>query len=84
MQVNLIKSETWLDGDSEKICSILNETIKEFVADDERIINIESKTKDSGLVRFWIYTTKITQPVSPVELHIRAQPTDFIVIFGKA
>jgi hypothetical protein len=54
MKVNIIRSESWLDDNFENICSILDETIKDFVDDDERIINIES----SGLSRFWIYTTK--------------------------
>jgi hypothetical protein len=56
--MELVRSETWLRDDFENISSILEETIKEYVSDDEVIVNIESKTNDSGLSRFWIYIEK--------------------------
>jgi len=64
MKVNIIRSETWLDDNFENISLILDEVIKEFVNNDERIINIEMKTDHSGLSRFWIYTTKLRNIVS--------------------
>ena len=57
-EVNIIRSQTWLTDDLEAINSILNEAIEYWVGKDEQIVNIESKTSDSGLSRFWIYTTK--------------------------
>ena len=59
MKVNLIRSSTWLNDNFEDIHRTLDETIKDFVEADDRIINIESKTDTNGLSRFWIYTTKI-------------------------
>jgi len=56
-KVNLIRSETWLNDDFNVIYSTLNDTIKEFVGKDDRIINIEVK-ESGGLKRFWIYTEK--------------------------
>jgi len=57
MDVNIIRSETWLNDNFEEIHSILDETIEEFVDDSKQIINIESKTEANGLSRFWIYIT---------------------------
>lgn len=58
MEVNIIRSETWLNDDIDEISSILEETVKDFIEPNEQIINIESKKNDSGLSRFWIYTMK--------------------------
>ena len=60
-KVNLIRSETWLNDDFNMIHSTLNDTIKEFVSKDDRIINIEVK-ESCGLKRFWIYTEKNKYP----------------------
>ena len=57
MVINLIRSETWLSDNYEYINLILNETIKEFVDDNDDIINIQVKTDSSGLSRFWVYTS---------------------------
>ena len=57
-KVSLIRSETWLTNNFEIINKILEETISEFVRENERIINIEMKTDISGLSRFWIYKEK--------------------------
>ena len=40
-----------------KIQEILDETIADFVPENERIINIEVK-ESNGLYRFWIYSTR--------------------------
>lgn len=54
--VSIIRSETFLSDISIKeINELLEETIREFIVDDERIINIEMKEDRSGLKRFWIY-----------------------------
>ena len=58
IMVKLTRSETWINDDFDNIHNVLDETIKDFVGEDERIINIEVKTSESGLSRFWIYTTK--------------------------
>ena len=56
-KVNIIRSETWLIDDfKNNISQILNETITDFVEDNEKIINIEMITQKNGLSRFWIYT----------------------------
>jgi len=58
-EVNIIRSESWLECDLNTIDKILNKTITELVGDNEKIINIEMKTNLNGLSRFWIYTVKI-------------------------
>lgn len=55
-EINIIRSETWLEDNFEDISLVLAETIKEFVGEKNRIINIEAIKADSGLSRFWIYT----------------------------
>lgn len=44
-------------GDFEMIHNILDETIEDFVAEGDEIINIEEK-EQSGLHRFWIYVKR--------------------------
>jgi len=56
-EVNLIKSESWIRSTIDEQNDILNETIKDFIEDDERIINIQA-IEENGQTRFWIYTTK--------------------------
>jgi len=55
-KINIIRSETWLTDNFENISQILNETISDFVKDEEKIINIEMKIQKNGLSQFWIYT----------------------------
>ncbi|HUW43580.1 MAG TPA: hypothetical protein VMV95_01285 [Bacillota bacterium] len=63
-EILIIRSGTWLGEQKlEIIQQILDETIEDFVK-DERIINIEVKETDSGLMRFWIYLEKINYPNS--------------------
>jgi len=54
-KVGIIRSETWLDDNFEDIGQILEETIAEFIKDNEEIINIQVKEEKSGVSRFWIY-----------------------------
>ena len=56
--IQLTRSETWMGDDFKDIHSILDDTIKEFVGKEDKIINIEVK-ESGGLKRFWIYTEKI-------------------------
>ena len=60
-EVNISRSETWMDDNFNEIQHILHETIDGFVEKDERIINIEAKERN-GLNRFWIYTEKLPLP----------------------
>lgn len=53
-KIELIRSSTWLKDDFKTISDILDETIKDFVPDTAKIINIETKELN-GLNRFWIY-----------------------------
>ena len=53
--VNICRSETWMGDNFIEISTILEQTIKEFMKKDERIINIEVKER-AGLSRFWIYS----------------------------
>lgn len=55
-KIKIIRTETWLDDDIENIDNILNQAIEDFVSDDEVILNIECKTENDQLSRFWIYT----------------------------
>ena len=57
MIVNVTRSETWMNDSVVKIQEILDETIADFVPENERIINIEVK-ESNGLYRFWIYSTR--------------------------
>lgn len=59
-EINLIRSSTWITDNFDDIHRVLDETIKDFVSDDQEIINIESKTSKHGSSRFWIYTKKIS------------------------
>lgn len=58
-KVNIILSESFMVDhvDLTFISEVLDEAIAEFVDNDERIINIETK-ECGGQSRFWIYTTK--------------------------
>jgi len=58
-EINITRSETWLTDDFKSMSELLEETINEFVDADERIINIECKTDETGLSRFWIYSEKL-------------------------
>jgi hypothetical protein len=60
-EVNISRSETWMDDNFNEIQHILHETIDGFVEKGERIINIEAKERN-GLNRFWIYTEKLPLP----------------------
>jgi len=55
MRVNITRSETFATDNIEVIDRILNETIEEWIAKDQKIINIEMKERN-GMHRFWIYT----------------------------
>ena len=57
IDINISRSETWIDDNFEAISSILEDTIKDFIEEDDRIINIEVKERN-GLKRFWIYSEK--------------------------
>lgn len=57
MVVELIRSQTWMDDNFKNITDILDETIREFVSEEYKIINIETKERN-GLTRFWIYIIK--------------------------
>lgn len=57
MEVNIIKSESWLKSGLKEQDGILNEAIKTYVGEDERIINIQM-IEENSLKRFWIYTQK--------------------------
>jgi hypothetical protein len=54
MKVKLIRSSTWIGDDYEAASRTLEETIQEFVFDNDRIINIEVKERN-GASRFWLY-----------------------------
>lgn len=56
-EVTIIKSESWIKAGLKEQDQTLNEAIKTYVEDDERIINIQMVDED-GLKRFWIYTQK--------------------------
>lgn len=58
-KINLCRSGSWVTESVtiEDLNEILNETIRDFVDEDERIINIECK-EENGQGRFWIYSTK--------------------------
>ena len=60
-EVNIYRSETWMDDNFNEIQHILHETIDDFVEKGERIISIEAKERN-GLNRFWIYTEKHATP----------------------
>lgn len=55
VEVDIVFSETWLSADLKQIHMILQNAISDFIGENDRIINIESKIDDSGLSRFWIY-----------------------------
>lgn len=57
-EINIIKSESWLDINFDDLNLVLEEAVNDFV-EDERIINIQLVKESSGLSRFWIYTEKI-------------------------
>lgn len=54
-QINIARSETWMDDNIKDISSILNETVRDFIGKGDKIINIEVKERN-GLYRFWIYS----------------------------
>lgn len=56
-EVTIIKSETWMRAGSREQGEILNETIRDYVENGERIISIQLITV-GGLNRFWLYTQK--------------------------
>jgi len=64
MEINIIRSETWLSDDFESISTILQEAIHDFVDEDDRIINIQMVKDSSGLSRFWIYLQSKKSPES--------------------
>jgi len=55
-EVVIIRSGTWTNDNLDSISDVLDETIRELVPENARIINIETKEK-YGLTRFWIYYT---------------------------
>ncbi len=55
-KISITRSETWILDDFENIHYILDETIKEYLTDEDVIINIQVVTGDDGLSRFWIYS----------------------------
>ena len=61
-KINIIRSQTWLKDDFENITDILEEAIKDFVDENDEIINIESKESENGLSRFWIYVKSKGEP----------------------
>jgi len=66
-KVGIIRSESWLDDNFEDISQILEETITEFVEDNEEIINIQVKKENNGTSRFWIYTKiRLEEQISKV------------------
>jgi len=54
MNVELIRSSTWMSDSIIDIQDVLDETIDACVEDTDTIINIEVKERN-GLSRFWIY-----------------------------
>jgi hypothetical protein len=58
MEVDIVLSETWLSANFRQIHMILQNAISDFIDENDRIINIESKIYDSGLSRFWIYVQR--------------------------
>jgi hypothetical protein len=54
-EINIIRTETWLNDDFDSIHAILEQAIKDFIEEDDRIINIQMVKDSSGLSRFWIY-----------------------------
>lgn len=62
MKVNITKSETWLEADYYTVSKILDETIEEYMDDNDRIINIQVVTESTGTSRFWIYSELLTPP----------------------
>lgn len=55
MEINIIRSETWLNDSLVDINSILQETVRDFVTRKDKIVNIQVRKEDTGLSRFWIY-----------------------------
>lgn len=60
--VNLIRSGTWFTQSVtiDDLNEILNETVQDFVDDDEHVVNVQCK-EENGQGRFWIYTSKNKQ-----------------------
>ncbi len=58
MKIEIIRSSTWINDNYDNICDVLDETIEDCVNKNDKIINIETKTSESGLTRFWIYIEK--------------------------
>lgn len=55
MEVNIIKSESWLKVGLREQDEILNQAIKNYLESSDDIINIQM-VEENGLKRFWIYT----------------------------
>lgn len=53
-KIEIIRSETWMNDDLDSIHNVLEETIKDFVDEKDRIINIQVVDRN-GQSRFWIY-----------------------------
>jgi hypothetical protein len=56
-EITIIRSGSWSNLDLKEIEEELNQTIKDFVDDNEKIINVQL-VEESGNKRFWIYTQK--------------------------
>ena len=56
-EITIVKSGSCTIADLMQQNEELNQTIKDFVDDDEKIINVQL-VQESGYKRFWIYTQK--------------------------
>ena len=58
-KVNIIESDSFMKYNLNDLQSILDQTILEYVEENEIIINIELKNMDNGLNKFYIYVKDI-------------------------
>jgi len=56
-EITIIRSGSWSNLDLKEIEEELNQTIKDFVDDNEKIIIVQL-VEESGNKRLWIYTQK--------------------------
>ena len=56
--MKLIRSQTWLKDDFDDIHNVLDETIEDFVSNEDEVINVQVVKEETGLSRFWIYIKK--------------------------
>jgi len=54
-KTGIIFSDTWLEMTKPQIQECLQETIDDFVDEDDEIINIQLVKDSDGTSRFWIY-----------------------------